>query len=103
MIIGPQTKNKRLLRTGPYASELWLAFKTFTKGKGKTMSKNMLSLAEIDGQTALELPERALLTTLDVNATVTASITSSSASSTTSNASNTNNPTVVIADLDNKH
>jgi hypothetical protein len=71
------------------------------------MSKNMLSLEEIDGQTALELPERALLDGLDVSATVTASFTSSNTSSTntsnTSNASNPNNPTIVIADLDNKH
>ena len=61
------------------------------------MSKNMLSLEEIDGQTALELPERALLDGLDVSATVTASFTSSNTSSTnTSNTSNASNNIVPI-------
>ena len=65
------------------------------------MSKNMLSLEDIDGQTALELPERALLDHFDVSATVTAGVSTSSsssgASSTTSNASN-NNPTIVVVE-----
>jgi hypothetical protein len=65
------------------------------------MSKNMLSLEEIDGQTALELPERALLDGFDVSIGVAASASSGTNQSSASNASsNNNNPTIVVVEDD---
>jgi hypothetical protein len=66
------------------------------------MSKNMLSLKEIDGQTALELPERALLSDTGATVTVTAGIAASSSS--TSNASSTSgNNNIVVVDNNDHH
>ena len=65
------------------------------------MSKNMLSLEDIDGQTALELPERALLDTVTV--TVGATVTADQSSSSSSNSQGGNESNIVLADFGDDH